>query len=83
MPCVQPLHKELYELDPATTFVPAFLEAVNENTEESFKRICSEPSPGIYTFEMFQPRFCELLLAEVLAISTLVSAIICNISVIL
>ncbi|KAK9925804.1 hypothetical protein M0R45_023069 [Rubus argutus] len=61
----QPLHKELYELDPATTFVPAFLEAVNENTEESFKRICSEPSPGIYTFEMFQPRFCELLLAEV------------------
>ncbi|RVX17754.1 putative PKHD-type hydroxylase [Vitis vinifera] len=25
----------------------------------------SEPSPGVYTFEMFQPHFCELLLHEV------------------
>ncbi|XP_065629836.1 2-oxoglutarate and iron-dependent oxygenase domain-containing protein CP2-like [Quercus suber] len=25
----------------------------------------AEPSPGIYTFEMLQPRFCELLLFEV------------------
>lgn len=27
----------------------------------------SEPSPGVLTFEMLQPRFCEMLLAEVLA----------------
>lgn len=25
----------------------------------------SEPSPGVFTFEMFQPQFCELLLLEV------------------
>lgn len=46
-------------------FVPSFLEAVNENTFESFKRIMSELSPGVYTFEMLQPRFCDMLLAEV------------------
>ncbi|KAM1186797.1 hypothetical protein COP1_015900 [Malus domestica] len=61
----QPLHRGLYSMQPAATFVTAFLKAVSENTEESFRRIMSEPSPGIFTFEMFQPRFCELLLSEV------------------
>lgn len=46
-------------------FVPWFLKAVSENTEESFRRIMSEPSPGVFAFEMLQPRFCEMLLAEV------------------
>lgn len=61
----QPLHRELYAMHPATFFAPQFLKAINDNTEESFRSIMSEPSPGVYTFEMFQPHFCELLLHEV------------------
>ncbi|XP_028099129.1 uncharacterized PKHD-type hydroxylase At1g22950-like isoform X1 [Camellia sinensis] len=61
----QPLHRELYTMHAANFFVPSFFKAVNENTEESFKSIMSEPSPGVFTFEMLQPHFCELLLAEV------------------
>lgn len=61
----QPLHAELYKMNPTNFFVPSFITAMNENTEESFRNIMTEPSPGIFTFEMLQPRFCELLLAEV------------------
>lgn len=49
----------------ANFFLPSFLKAINENTEESFRSIMVEPSPGVYTFEMLQPHFCELLLSEV------------------
>ena len=55
-------------------FVPSFLKAISENSEESFRNIMSEPSPGVFTFEMLQPRFCEMLLAEVLAASLLLFA---------
>ncbi|XP_022152312.1 uncharacterized PKHD-type hydroxylase At1g22950-like [Momordica charantia] len=61
----QPLHRELYSMHAANFFVPSFLKAINENSEESFRRIMSEPSPGIYKFEMLQPQFCEKLLSEV------------------
>ncbi|XP_051146314.1 2-oxoglutarate and iron-dependent oxygenase domain-containing protein CP2-like [Andrographis paniculata] len=61
----QPLHRELYTLNASNFFVPSFIEAINENTEQSFRSILSEPSPGIFTFEMLQPRFCELLMSEV------------------
>ncbi|XP_068643112.1 2-oxoglutarate and iron-dependent oxygenase domain-containing protein CP2-like isoform X1 [Aristolochia californica] len=61
----QPLHMELYSMHPATFFVPSFIKAVSGNTEESFRSIISEPSPGVYTFPMLQPSFCELLLSEV------------------
>ncbi|KAE9607493.1 putative procollagen-lysine 5-dioxygenase [Lupinus albus] len=59
-----PLYKELYTMDPTAFFVPDFLRAINDNTEESFRRIMSEPAPGIFAFEMLQPRFCELLMSE-------------------
>ncbi|KAE8695528.1 2-oxoglutarate and Fe(II)-dependent oxygenase superfamily protein isoform 2 [Hibiscus syriacus] len=60
----QPLHKELYTMNASNFFVPSFLKAINENKEESFRRIMTEPSQGIFTFEMLQPHFCELLLSE-------------------
>ncbi|KAE9450968.1 hypothetical protein C3L33_17124, partial [Rhododendron williamsianum] len=62
---LQPLHRELYTMHAANFFVPSFLKAVNEFTEESFRSIMTEPSPGVFAFEMLQPHFCELLLAEV------------------
>ncbi|KAJ1437829.1 putative PKHD-type hydroxylase [Sesbania bispinosa] len=65
MSLYKPLHRELYTIDPTTFFVPTFLKAINDNTEESFRSIVSQPIPGIFTFEMLQPHFCELLLSEV------------------
>ncbi|RZB92578.1 putative PKHD-type hydroxylase isoform B [Glycine soja] len=61
----QPLHRELYSVDPATFFVPTFLRAINDNTEQSIRSIVSEPSPGIFIFDIFQTHFCELLLSEI------------------
>ncbi|GMY30883.1 uncharacterized PKHD-type hydroxylase At1g22950-like isoform X1 [Fagus crenata] len=61
----QPLHRELYTMHKANFFVLSFLKAIDENTEEGFRSIMAEPSPGIYTFEMLLPHFCELLLSEV------------------
>ncbi|XP_020216648.1 uncharacterized PKHD-type hydroxylase At1g22950 isoform X2 [Cajanus cajan] len=61
----QPLHRELYSVNPATFFVPSFLKAINDNTEQSFRSIMSEPAPGIFVFDIFQPDFCELLLSEI------------------
>ncbi|GMI86146.1 CUPULIFORMIS2 [Hibiscus trionum] len=61
----QPLHRELYTMHASNFFVPSFLKAINENKEEGFRSIMAEPIPGVFTFEMFQPRFCELLLSEV------------------
>lgn len=61
----QRLHGEIYSLDPASFFVPSFLEAVRQKSEESFRSILVSPSPGIFTFEMLHPRFCQMLLAEV------------------
>lgn len=53
-------------MHPATTFVPSFLKAISDNTEESFRSIMSEPSPGVFAFDMLQPGFCELLISEVI-----------------
>ncbi|KAH8487347.1 hypothetical protein Peur_069336 [Populus x canadensis] len=61
----KPLKRELYTMHPVTFFVPSFMKAINDNTEDSLRSIISEPSPGVLTFEMLQPRFCELLVAEV------------------
>ncbi|KAJ9173990.1 hypothetical protein P3X46_017069 [Hevea brasiliensis] len=61
----QPLNRELYTMHPSTFFLPSFIKAISDNTEESFRSIMSEPSPGVFTFEMLQPQFCNLLLSEV------------------
>ncbi|EFH61502.1 oxidoreductase [Arabidopsis lyrata subsp. lyrata] len=61
----QPLHRELYTLVPTVCFVPSFLKAINESTEESFRNIISEPSPGVFVFDMLQPSFCEMMLSEI------------------
>ncbi|EOY25531.1 2-oxoglutarate and Fe(II)-dependent oxygenase superfamily protein isoform 3 [Theobroma cacao] len=61
----QPLHRELYAMHASNFFVPSFLKAINENKEESFRSIMAEPTLGVFTFEMLQPHFCELLLSEV------------------
>ncbi|KAF5194286.1 2-oxoglutarate (2OG) and Fe(II)-dependent oxygenase superfamily protein, partial [Thalictrum thalictroides] len=60
----QPLHKQIYDMHPTTFFVPSFIKTITENTEESLRSIISEPSPGVYTFEMLQPDFCALLSSE-------------------
>ena len=49
-------------------FVPSFLNAISEGTEDSLRSVINEPTPGIFTFEMLQPRFCELLVSEVLCV---------------
>ncbi|KAF3339778.1 PKHD-type hydroxylase [Carex littledalei] len=61
----KPLHRELFSMNPAAFFLPSFFKAVSDNTEESIRSIMSEPSPGIYTFPMLQPSFCQMLIEEV------------------
>ncbi|CAI9300626.1 unnamed protein product [Lactuca saligna] len=64
----QPLYRELYTLNPSTFFVQSFSKAFSandKNRDESIRSIMSEPAPGIYTFDMLQPRFCDMLLNEV------------------
>ncbi|XP_050374944.1 2-oxoglutarate and iron-dependent oxygenase domain-containing protein CP2-like isoform X1 [Argentina anserina] len=61
----QSLHEELYTMQAEEFFVPSFLNAIKEGTEDSLRSVMTEPSPGIFTFEMFQPHFCELLVSEV------------------
>lgn len=61
----QPLHKEIYSMHATNFFVPSFIKAIHESTEDRFRDIMSEAAPGIFTFEMLQPQFCELLLKEV------------------
>ncbi|KAM7271741.1 hypothetical protein ACFE04_030955 [Oxalis oulophora] len=52
-------------MNPADFFVPSFLAAVNESTTDSFRKIMVEPIPGVFTFEMLQPQFCDWFLFEV------------------
>ncbi|KAF9591858.1 hypothetical protein IFM89_008904 [Coptis chinensis] len=66
MSSYQRRHKELYTMQADTFFLPTFIHAITENTEESLRSIITEPSPGIYTFKMLQPEFCKLMLEEVL-----------------
>ncbi|KNA17823.1 hypothetical protein SOVF_076420 [Spinacia oleracea] len=61
----KPLNKELYSMHATAFFLPGFIKAIHENTEESFRSIMSEPAPGIFTFEILQPDFCEALVKEV------------------
>uniref|UniRef100_A0A7N0UTA6 Fe2OG dioxygenase domain-containing protein n=1 Tax=Kalanchoe fedtschenkoi TaxID=63787 RepID=A0A7N0UTA6_KALFE len=61
----QPLHTDLYTVAIEKYFTPRFLKAVNENSEAGYRSIMAEPSPGVFTFEIFLPQFCELLLSEV------------------
>ncbi|XP_076908798.1 2-oxoglutarate and iron-dependent oxygenase domain-containing protein CP2-like isoform X2 [Bidens hawaiensis] len=64
----QPLYRDLYKLDALNFFTPSFMRAfrVDDHLREgSIRSIMSEPAPGIFTFNMLQPRFCEMLTAEV------------------
>ncbi|KAG8044699.1 hypothetical protein GUJ93_ZPchr0075g2724 [Zizania palustris] len=61
----KPLHQGLYNMHPSSFFLPTFLEAIRSNTEDRFRSIMTEPIPGVYSFAMLQPGFCEMLLQEV------------------
>ncbi|EPS65631.1 hypothetical protein M569_09146, partial [Genlisea aurea] len=61
----QRLHKELYSVQAEAFFRPSFLRAMKENTEQGFRKIMSEPCPGIFKFQMLEPGFCEMMMAEV------------------
>ncbi|KAI3896080.1 hypothetical protein MKW92_033819 [Papaver armeniacum] len=50
----QPLHRELYAMNPESFLFQHFL-----------RSIISEPSPGVYTFKMLRREFCDMLLSEV------------------
>ncbi|CAH1430336.1 unnamed protein product [Lactuca virosa] len=64
-----PLHRELYELNPSSFFVPSFINAFMANDDvsrnQSIRNIMSELVPGVFTFDMLHPDFCAKMLAEV------------------
>ncbi|GAB2228597.1 hypothetical protein Droror1_Dr00022717 [Drosera rotundifolia] len=53
------IHQELYTMDPVRCFVPSFLKAIADNSEESFRSIMSQPAPGIFTFDMLVSSWVE------------------------
>ncbi|KAG7594505.1 Prolyl 4-hydroxylase alpha subunit [Arabidopsis thaliana x Arabidopsis arenosa] len=61
----QPLCRDLYNFDPELFLLPSFRKAISDNTEESFRRIISEPFPGVFVFQIFQPDFFQKLIVEV------------------
>jgi hypothetical protein len=66
MNILQPLHPELYKMNPAAFFLPSFLRAIRGNTAESFMDIIHEViAPSVYAFPMLRPVFCEMLMDEV------------------
>ncbi|CAI9279716.1 unnamed protein product [Lactuca saligna] len=64
----QPLHRELYELNPSSFFVSSFINAFMANDDvsrnQSIRNIMSELVPGVFTFDMLHPDFCAKMLAE-------------------
>ncbi|CAJ1328074.1 unnamed protein product [Effrenium voratum] len=61
----EPLHPELFENQAENLkrwLSPAFLAAA---TSGDFKEVLREESPGVFSFEIFKPEFCDMLLEEV------------------
>ncbi|KAM7262692.1 hypothetical protein ACFE04_000375 [Oxalis oulophora] len=57
--------KDLYYIEPSFFFAPEFLKAIIKNTVECSRCATFEPTPSVFTFEMFNPQFCELMIAEI------------------
>ncbi|KAK1388381.1 putative PKHD-type hydroxylase [Heracleum sosnowskyi] len=60
----RPMHRELFEMNFTSFLVPSLLEALNDSPENGVRKIISEPTPGLITFDMFKPEFCQMLLEE-------------------
>ena len=60
-----PLNSHLYILN-EDMLVPSFLQAVQVNTPEALQQILHEEYPGIYSFDVLKPEFCNQLLEEVM-----------------
>jgi hypothetical protein len=60
-----PLNNHLYTLND-NIFVPSFLQVLQVNTPEVLQQILREEHPGIYSFDILKPDFCNQLLEEVM-----------------
>ena len=60
-----PSNNQLYTLN-ENIFVASFLEALQVNTPEALQQILHEERPGIYSFDILKPEFCNQLLEEVM-----------------
>jgi hypothetical protein len=60
-----PLHNHLYTLN-ENIFAASFLHAIELNTREALQQILYEEYPGIYSFDILKPDFCNQLLEEVM-----------------
>ncbi len=60
-----PLHNYLYTLND-NIFAASFLQALQVNTPEALQQILHEEYPGIYSFDILKPDFCNQLLEEVM-----------------
>ncbi|KAL1214078.1 2-oxoglutarate and iron-dependent oxygenase domain-containing protein CP2 [Cardamine amara subsp. amara] len=61
----EPRWRGLYDIHPTFYFLRDFREAIREHTEEGYRRIMSEPFPGVFVFQMFRPDVLERLIQEV------------------
>ncbi|KAJ7545400.1 hypothetical protein O6H91_09G117800 [Diphasiastrum complanatum] len=61
----KPLHEELSALNPEQFFVQSFRNAIDDGSAEAFRKIMKYQSSGLFAFDMFEPRFCSLIMDEV------------------
>eukprot|EP01121_Diplochlamys_sp_Union-15-3_P005975 TRINITY_DN1635_c0_g3_i1.p1 TRINITY_DN1635_c0_g3~~TRINITY_DN1635_c0_g3_i1.p1 ORF type:complete len:495 (-),score=52.89 TRINITY_DN1635_c0_g3_i1:62-1546(-) len=62
----KPLYPELFESWRKEWFDPLFLSAIEIGTPEALKSILKQESPSVYSFQMFNPYFCSILLEELM-----------------
>ena len=60
----KPLHPELRDLH-LDSLVPEFREALKLDSVDAWRGLMTEIHPGVFTFRMFEEKWCRKLLEEV------------------
>jgi len=64
----KPIHPELFDTKQGWLecwFAPTYLAAIKKGTTDAIRAILTEEIPGVYSFEMFNLGFCQMLMDEV------------------
>ena len=60
----KPLHASLFEGWKDEWFAPGFVHAARKGNRAEIESIVTELVPGVFSFELFKPSFCDMLQEE-------------------